>query len=81
VFKNKMYVYGLGVGLIVGAILLQLMNIALHQPGNYTPAPTDELDPTELQQQAAEYFQVFDKKTKVYTQPEFDEELQKKVQE
>lgn len=80
-FKNKMYVYGLGVGLIVGAILLQLMNIAMHQPSSYTPAPADELDPTELQQQAAQHFQVFDKKTKVYTQPEFDEELLKRVQD
>jgi hypothetical protein len=82
-FKNKMYVYGLGVGLIVGAILLQLMNIALHNnnPQAYANTRIEELDPNKLKEQASKYFQVFDQKVKVFSQSEFDNELKKSVQE
>lgn len=77
-FKNKMYVYGLGVGLIIGAIMLQLMLIPTLQRKETTPE--EELDPAQLKQEASQYFQLFDKDVKVYTQPEFDDQMKKRVQ-
>jgi hypothetical protein len=88
VFKNRIYLFGLGVGLIAGAILLQLMNAAQSASTTYSnPAvetsntTMDQLDPQKLKQEASKVFQVFEKNEKVYTQKDFDTELQKKLKE
>jgi hypothetical protein len=91
VFKNRMYVYGLGVGLIVGAIMLQLMIVSKEASNKYSgssavngPAPNtplEEMDLQKLKAEAGKSFQVFDKNEKVYTQAGFDTELQKRLKE
>jgi hypothetical protein len=81
VFKNKTYVYGLGVGLIAGAILLQVMLQASMDTKQYQSAPVEEMDPLQLKEQAAKYYQVFEKDTKLYTEAEFAKQLQDRVQE
>lgn len=86
-FRNKIYLYGLGIGLIVGAVLLQLMIISSKYSQTDTIAnvtsniPIEELDAQKLKAEAAKSFQVFDKNVKVYIQADFDAELQKKLKE
>ncbi|MFD0698355.1 hypothetical protein ACFQZT_30205 [Paenibacillus sp. GCM10027628] len=79
-FKNRSYVYGIGTGIIIGAVLLQIMAVRPSAPGS-SATPLDELDPLKLKDQASKYYQVFDKATKVYTQADYDAAVQKKVQE
>jgi hypothetical protein len=96
VFKNKMYVNGLGVGLIVGAILLQLMIVSKEASSKFSASGTmasvqpqtsaqtassADVDLQKLKAEAAKSFQVFDKNVKLYTQAELDVELQKKLKE
>jgi uncharacterized membrane protein len=87
VFKNRTYLFGLGVGLIVGAILLQLMIVAKNASATYSNPSTntdiaeEKLSSQKLKEEASKEFQVFDKTEKVYTQKEFDAELQKKIKE
>jgi hypothetical protein len=92
VFRNKIYLSGLGLGLIIGAILLQLMLVSKEASSKYsasnvaatgtgTKAPLEDMDPQQLKAEAEKSFQVFDKTVKVYTQAEFDAELQKKMKE
>jgi hypothetical protein len=81
VFKNRAYLSGLGLGLIVGALLLQLMFVvaqADQKPDARAPAapgPADELEPKKLKEAASRYFQVFEKDEKVYTQAEVDKKV------
>ena len=79
-FKNRSYVYGIGTGIIVGAVLLQVMAVRPSAPGP-SGVSLDEMDPLKLKEQASKYFQVFDPKTKVYTQADFDAAVQSKVKE
>jgi hypothetical protein len=95
VFKNKMYLNGLGVGLIVGAILLQLMLVSKEASSKFSaaetmasvkpqpsqPAQSADIDSQKLKAEAAKSFQVFDKGVKFYKQAEFDAEWQKKLKE
>jgi hypothetical protein len=95
VFKNKMYLNGLGVGLIAGAILLQLMIVSKEASSKFSAAetmssgkpqvtgsaPPADADLQKLKAEAAKSFQVFDKNVKLYTQAELDAELQKKLKE
>jgi hypothetical protein len=79
--KNRAYMSGLGLGLIVGAILLQLMLAANAGGKNPIPAPSgtaapDEMDPKQLKDAASKYYQLFDKNVKVYTQAEVDAKVQ-----
>ncbi|MBP1961080.1 endolytic transglycosylase MltG [Paenibacillus aceris] len=78
--KNRSYVLGIGTGIIVGALLLQIMLVRASAPGQSRLA-LDEMDPKKLKEEAAKYYQVFDINTKMYTQAELDTTVQKKVQE
>ncbi|MEW9697692.1 hypothetical protein [Paenibacillus sp. SI8] len=79
-FKNRSFVYGIGTGIIVGAILLQVMSV---RPSAQPPSgiSLDEMDPLQLKEQASKYYQVFDKESKVYTQAEYDAGIKSKVKE
>ncbi|KRE51708.1 hypothetical protein [Paenibacillus sp. Soil724D2] len=79
-FKNRSYVFGIGTGIIVGALLLQIMSVRASAPSQ-TGLTLDEMDPQKLKVEAAKYYQVFDKNTKVFTQTEFDAAVLKKVKE
>jgi hypothetical protein len=80
VFRNRSYVLGIGIGIIVGALLLQIMSVRASAPGQ-SRLGMDEMDPQKLKDEASKYYQVFDKNTKVYTQTELDTAVQKKVKE
>lgn len=76
-FKNRLFLSGIGIGLITGSLLLQLMNVGAEsanpQPSN--KVSLDELDVNQLKQQAERYFQVFSKDEKVYTAAQTDKIL------
>jgi phage-related minor tail protein len=84
--NNKSLLYGLGTGLIMGAVLLQLMN-SVPSAGNAAPKtavpnPTiEDLDQKQVKEIASKYFQVFDKADKLYSQPQVDVLIQQKVKE
>lgn len=62
--KNRSFIIGIGIGIIVGAILLQLMNIGKGQ----TMMSGAQLTPEQLQEAAqAQNMQVFSSDQKVYT--------------
>jgi len=83
---NQSLLYGLGSGLIAGAVLLQLMNAVA--PGN-KPSPSQELaapvpeamSKDQIKEAAAVYFNVYEKNEKVYTQSETDALIAQRVQE
>ncbi|MFC5448369.1 hypothetical protein [Paenibacillus aestuarii] len=79
-FKNRLFVFGLGFGIIVGAILLQVM-LARPSATDQSGIKPDEMDPLKLKEQASKYYQVFEKDTKVYTQAELDANVAQKVKE
>ncbi|UKS29858.1 hypothetical protein LOZ80_13355 [Paenibacillus sp. HWE-109] len=78
--KNRSMMLGIGIGIIMGALLLQIMSVRTSAPGQ-TNLALDELDPQKLKDESAKYYQVFDKNTKVYTQAELDTIVQTKVKE
>lgn len=78
--KNRSYILGIGTGIIVGALLLQMMSVRASAPGKSGLA-LDEMDPQKLKEEATKYYQVFDLGTKMYTQAEVDASVQKKVKE
>ncbi|WP_458119148.1 hypothetical protein [Paenibacillus sp. Z6-24] len=62
--KNRSFIIGIGIGIIVGAILLQLVNIGKGQ----TMMNGTQLTPEQLQEAAqAQNMQVFSSDQKVYT--------------
>lgn len=68
--NNKSMLTGLGAGLILGAVLLQLMNAA---PTTAVSGPSlEEMNPAQLKEAASNYFQVYDKEQKVYDQTQAD---------
>jgi hypothetical protein len=81
-FKNRTLMIGMGIGLIVGSILLQIMLVARNAGAqSATPAPGSAAKPDEMNQQqikelASRYFLVFDKNSKMYTQAEVDAKVQ-----
>lgn len=79
-FKNRALVSGIGIGVIVGAILLQVM---LFRPS--TPSQSgislEEMDPQKIREEASKYYQVFEKNVKMYTQAELDAAIQKKLKD
>lgn len=79
-FKSRSYVYGIGTGIIVGALLLQIMSFRAVAPGQ-TGIALDEMDAQKLKDEASKYYQVIDKNIKVYTQTELDDAVQKKLKE
>jgi hypothetical protein len=79
-FKNRAMMSGIGIGLIAGAILLQVM-LAAKGAGAAPSVPSgkvppDEMDPKQLKEAAAKYYQVYEKNEKVYTQTEVDKKVQ-----
>ncbi|WP_019532564.1 hypothetical protein [Paenibacillus ginsengihumi] len=82
--RNRSLLSGLGFGVILGALLLQLMNAAGHSgglpPAEQAPQP-EELDMKQLKETAAQYYQLFEKGETVYTQQQVDELLAQRLQE
>lgn len=83
---NKSLLYGLGTGLILGAVLLQLMNAASSgghaMPESAIPETTVlDLDQKQLKEAASRYYQVFDKTEKLYSQQQLDSAVQQKLKE
>ncbi|TVY10630.1 hypothetical protein [Paenibacillus cremeus] len=85
--NKKSLLYGLGSGLIIGAVLLQLMNSVVPPTGkaapkSAVPSPTiEDLDQKQVKEIAGKYFQVYDKADKVYSQQQVDALVQQKVKE
>ncbi|WNR46673.1 hypothetical protein [Paenibacillus roseipurpureus] len=79
-FKNRSLVTGMGIGIIVGALLLQVMLGRSSAPGN-SGISMDEMDPQKLKVETSKYFQVFDLNVKMYTQAELDVAVQKKLKD
>ncbi|MEK8130202.1 hypothetical protein WMW72_20050 [Paenibacillus filicis] len=87
--NKKSLFYGLGSGLIAGAILLQLMNAApsassLTQEGMDKPAPAvaaESWSREQLKEAAAVHYQVYEKDAKVYLQPQVDELIRQRLAE
>ncbi|TXK81947.1 endolytic transglycosylase MltG [Paenibacillus sp. N3.4] len=77
-FKNRSYVVGIGTGIIVGALLLQLMSVRVSAPAP-TSVAIDDLDPQKLKERTSKYYQVFDKDTVVYTQAELDKKVKEET--
>lgn len=78
--KNRALLTGIGVGIIVGAVLLQVM---LERPSAPSPSgiALEEMDPQKLKEEALKYYNVYEKSVKMYTQAELDAAVQKKVKE
>jgi predicted TIM-barrel enzyme len=81
---NKSLLYGLGIGLIIGASLLQLMNVA--KPSAVKTdlmkgATISEMDRVQLKEAASKYFQVFDNDQKMLSQTQVDALVLQKVKE
>lgn len=79
-FRNRTFLLGVGTGVVVGALLLQMMSVRAGAPGQ-TGLTLDEMDPQKLKEEASKYYQVYDKSTKMYTQAEVDASIQEKVKE
>ncbi|MEB3101134.1 hypothetical protein [Ferviditalea candida] len=85
--KNRLFLNGLGLGLIAGALLLQLMNsvpssdkeaLIPQQTANATP----QMDLNEIKARAGELgLHVFDKDEKIYTEVELQDQLEKSKRE
>ncbi|MDO3676306.1 hypothetical protein [Paenibacillus ehimensis] len=84
--KNKSLLYGLGTGLILGAVLLQLMNAVAPASTAASKQPEagqapEEMDRIRLKEVASTYFNVYDKNQKLYDQPQVDAMIAQKLQE
>ena len=79
-FKNRALVSGIGIGIIVGAFLLQMMPVRPSAPSQ-SGISLDEMDPQKLKDEASKYYQVFEKNVKMYTQAELDAAYRRKVKE
>ncbi|MDF2962589.1 MAG: hypothetical protein K0S39_4324 [Paenibacillus sp.] len=82
---KKSWLYGLGTGLIAGALLLQLMNIAVSpakQSGTADKvASPAEMDRQQLKEAASKYFQVYENDQKLFNQAQVDTIVQQKLKE
>ncbi|MCM3272078.1 hypothetical protein [Paenibacillus elgii] len=84
--KNKSLLYGLGTGLILGAVLLQLMNAVAPSSSAASKQPVagqapEEMDRVRLKEVASTYFNVYDKSQKLYDQPQVDAMIAQKLKE
>ncbi|MCP1305856.1 hypothetical protein [Paenibacillus tyrfis] len=84
--KNKSLLYGLGTGLILGAVLLQLMNAVAPSSSAAPKQPAagqapEEMDRVRLKEVASTYFNVYDKSQKLYDQPQVDALIAQKLKE
>ncbi|WP_248926344.1 endolytic transglycosylase MltG [Paenibacillus hamazuiensis] len=83
--KNKTLLYGLGSGLVLGAMLVQMMNAVTQAAPKGPIAPVtpaiDQLDAKQIKEIAAKYYQVFPKEERVYNQSQADALVQKRVEE
>ncbi|MEC0231538.1 hypothetical protein [Paenibacillus alba] len=79
-FKNRSTILGIGIGIIIGALLLQVMSVRASAPGQAKLA-MEEMDPQKLKDETSKYYQVFDKSVKMYTQAELDTVVQQKVKD
>ncbi|NOU93403.1 hypothetical protein GC093_09255 [Paenibacillus sp. LMG 31456] len=83
---NKSLLYGLGTGLIAGALLLQLMNLAT-SPGKQqgiaanNPVSPSEMDRQQLKEAASKYYKVYENDQKLYNQAQVDTIVQQKLKE
>jgi hypothetical protein len=85
VYNNKSLIVGLGIGLIVGATLLYMMNTVV-QAGKKTPLmpsaqTVDTLTEKQIKDLAEPYFQLFPKNEKMYSKAEVDTLVKQKVTE
>ncbi|WP_159884348.1 hypothetical protein [Paenibacillus puerhi] len=88
--NKKSLFYGLGSGMIAGAVLLQLMNAApsasslsrdgLVEPSSGSPA-AEKMTREQLREAAAVHYQVYGKDVKIYLQPEVDELIGQRIAE
>ncbi|OAS21705.1 hypothetical protein [Paenibacillus oryzisoli] len=79
-FKNRALITGIGAGIIVGALLLQVMLIRPSSPSN-SGISLEEMDPQKLKDEASKYYLVLEKNVKMYTQAELDAAIQKRLKE
>ncbi|KIL39220.1 hypothetical protein SD70_21340 [Gordoniibacillus kamchatkensis] len=78
-FKNRAMLSGVGIGLIAGAILLQVMLVAKGTGAAPMPAgkaAPEDMDPKQLKEVAQKYYQVYDKNEKLFTQADVDKKVQ-----
>ncbi|SDC87145.1 hypothetical protein SAMN02799630_01572 [Paenibacillus sp. UNCCL117] len=87
--NKKSLFYGLGSGMIAGAVLLQLM-LAAPSSGTLTPEGLGEtqpgtaaetMTPERLKEAASVYYQVYEKDVKVYLQPQVEELIGQRLAE
>lgn len=79
-FRDKGSLYGLGAGMIIGAILLQLMTFARtdSEPAAQMPGATEE----QLQAMAAELgYDIYPKSERRYTDAEVQEQIAKALEQ
>lgn len=77
--NNKSLLTGLGSGLILGAVLLQLMNAASSTAAR--GSSLQDMDPMELKELASVHFQVYEKDQKLYDQAQADALVRQKLQQ
>jgi len=80
---NKTLLAGIGIGMIVGSALLQLMITAARpvQPLSQNSAVSiEQMDMNKLKTEAGKYYQVFDKNQPVFTKEQHEQELQKQLE-
>ncbi|AFC31850.1 hypothetical protein PM3016_5128 [Paenibacillus mucilaginosus 3016] len=78
--KNKSLLYGLGLGLMAGALLLELMNTVAN-PQTVMPQEAAPLDKAQIKELALQHFKVYEKEEAVYDQAQLDQTVQQKVEE
>ncbi|WP_028550453.1 hypothetical protein [Paenibacillus sp. UNC451MF] len=79
--KNRSLLLGLGTGLIAGALLLQVMNIAASPEQMAKGMELQEMDKQKLKEAAAKYYQVNELDQKLYNQTQADALVQQKLKE
>ncbi|MCZ8520026.1 MULTISPECIES: hypothetical protein [Paenibacillus] len=79
--KNKSLLYGLGIGLIAGTLMLQLMNTVAHPQTTMPETAAGQLDKAQIKELALQHFQVYEKDQAVYDQAKVDQIVQQKVAE
>ncbi|MCJ8010632.1 hypothetical protein MUG84_02605 [Paenibacillus sp. KQZ6P-2] len=74
--KNRSFMIGLGSGLLVGALLLQLMNVGTDQQAHQQTPAVDKLTKEQLQEQAeAMNLKVVDPDDKLMTEAEWKQQM------
>ncbi|WP_282941850.1 hypothetical protein [Paenibacillus sp. RC67] len=79
--KNRSLLLGLGTGLIAGALLLQVMNVAVSSESQAKGIELQEMDKQKLKEAASKYYQVNELDQKLYNQAQTDALIQQKLKE